>query len=117
MRLGDIIDTLERMPPTAPVKFQGGSNPSAFISWRGRYEELSLAPGGADEMTAAELLAKAHAADGAEFRGYKGGDFTMSRSTPVWADDYGDCNYNAITDMYLSDSTVLIVTTCIAEYA
>lgn len=48
-------------------------------SYRGSYYELAFEPAG--DVTVAAMLASAHAADGAEYEGWKGGDFTMTRDT------------------------------------
>lgn len=87
MRLGDLIDLLRSVPPQWGVEFSDGTTPHEFISWRGVYAQLSLDTG--DPLTVGELLAKAEAANGGTFTGYKGGDFTMGLGTPVWADPWG----------------------------
>lgn len=97
MNLGALIDTLAALPGDARIRLDNGEV-GELMSWRGVYAELTLTPGRADKpKTVAEVLSDAVAADGGTFEGYKGGDFTMDRSTPVWADDYGDCRYNAIS--------------------
>ena len=99
MNLGTLIDTLEAMPGNARIVYDGGTPVGKLMSWRGVYAELTLTPGGSkdESKTVADVLADAREADCGTFQGYKGGDYTMSRSTPVWADGYGDCNYNAIS--------------------
>lgn len=115
MRLGDLIDTLEGFAPDTPVFYGPSERPSEFTSWRGRYDELTLVPGN-KPMTVGKLLDLARKADGGTFTGYKGGEYTMSRDTPVWADDYGDCNYNAITGIVSASGSLVLVTQVIEEY-
>lgn len=91
MRLNDWIETLEAQPMTLPVYFDDGEPVGSLESWRGVYAHLTLTTGRAPR-TVAELLAEARAAVGSTYQGYKGGDFTMDESTPVWADPYGDAN-------------------------
>lgn len=90
MRLKNWIDALGDMPPDAEVVFDDGSPVGELTSWRGVYAQLSL-PTGRRPQTVSAALADAQAADGGTFTGYKGGDYVMSLSTPVWADDYGTC--------------------------
>ncbi len=110
MTLGELIDTLAALPATAEVRFDFGTVPTQFVSWRGDYAELSLdsAVGGA--ISVAALLVLAQKAVGGTFRGWKGGRYTMSRSTPVWADFWGDCHYGTITGLRVVEGAVEIVT-------
>jgi hypothetical protein len=41
--------------------------------------------------TACALLSECRAAMGRVFCGYKGGDFLMGETTPIWLADYGHC--------------------------
>lgn len=44
------------------------------------------------QPTVADLLAVLKLAQGKYFVGYKGGDFTMGKTTPVWVANYGSSN-------------------------
>jgi hypothetical protein len=57
-------------------------------SYRGYYEQLGLEiePGTQSAVDAAKQLRRAI---NREFQGYKGGDYTMTESTPVWIHNYG----------------------------
>lgn len=91
MTLGDLIDVLEGCDQNAMVEFDGGDFPLRFASWRGVYADLTLVPThDGQPPSVASVLEMARAADGATFQGWKGGDFTMARHTPVWADAEGD---------------------------
>lgn len=83
--LGDLIAWLEMQDLTLTVK-DGFSTPH---SDRGDYSELAFRP----EETAllGDMLTHAHSALGATFRGYKGGDFTMNKYTPVYIGKWGEC--------------------------
>jgi hypothetical protein len=120
MRLGELIDTLDPMPADLPVRFDFGAAPEQFVSWRGHYRELSLTAGIGSRHggpTAATLLAAARRADGGTFEGYKGGDYLMERTTPVWADPWGETYYRAITGLSIVRGEVVIGTFDIpAEY-
>lgn len=82
MTLGELIARLEAMPADAPV------NLDEPHSYRGYYRDLAFEPG---ESTAGAVLDAARAALGATFEGYKGGDYVMGKSTPMWVASYGCC--------------------------
>lgn len=89
MRLGDLIAALEPAKSDSHVEFDfGGLQPTGIDSYRGYYSDLALSFG-EDGMTVGQLLAELRDADGATFEGYKGGDFQMDKSTPVWVANYG----------------------------
>jgi hypothetical protein len=74
-----------------PVIFDEQYHPSGLDSWRGSYDELALEYSETGEkFTAEALLQKLKAAIGATFYGYKGGEFVMGKTTPVWVANYGE---------------------------
>lgn len=91
MRLADWIEALEKVPATADVMFDDGTSVGRLTSWRGVYAQLSIDTHRGEPFTAIELLKDARDADGGTFTGWKGGDYTMDLSTPVWADEEGTC--------------------------
>lgn len=129
MTLGQIIEALEAAPQDMLVKFDNGHLPYRFYSWRGVYAELTLHDGGdwegsgedfhykeSPQLTVKELLEKALAADGATFEGWKGGDYVMDLSTPVWADPEGECLKIAIIGTRIDEGEFVFMTTYIGEY-
>ena len=90
MTLGDMIDTLSAMAPDAQV-----ANLTDAHSYRGYYCDLAFEKG-EGTRSAADLLADCRAAMGEVFEGYKGGDFLMGRTTPVWVADYGCCGVKLV---------------------
>lgn len=109
MTLGELTARLEAMPQDAEVIFSHhGRSPRSFCSYRGYYNMLSI-DSGENSVTASEVLAWAREADGKTFEGYKGGDYTMSRNTPVWASDWGDVTNQAITGVELREGSVFIL--------
>lgn len=85
LTLGDLIDVLVRCPQNKPVRFDTGATTGQLSSWRGVYAELSLEPmPETDPVTVGDLLSQCTvAASGiVKFEAYKGGTYTMSRSTP-----------------------------------
>ncbi|HCU06466.1 MAG TPA: hypothetical protein DIC42_02630 [Holosporales bacterium] len=61
---------------------------------RGDYSELAFNP--LPKAKIDEMLAHAKGAVGATFTGWKGGEYIMEESTPVYIGDYGECG-DAIT--------------------
>ena len=88
--LGILIDWLERQDPNMLVKDGFGSPHSD----RGKYSELAFAP--LPEAKISDMLTEAERADGGTFTGWKGGEYKMNRSTPVYIGEYGTCG-DAIT--------------------
>ncbi len=85
MTLGGLITDLEKLPDGATVENIGSPD-----SYRGYYCDLAFEKGEGERL-AAELLAECRAAVGKVFHGYKGGEYTMSETTPIWIADYGCC--------------------------
>jgi hypothetical protein len=119
MVLGELIHWLKEQEPDKVVRFNNISDhdyPNYFCSWRGVYAELSLTHG-MRKMTVGQLLAKAEGALTQTFTGWKGGDYQMDESTPVWADDEGYCNYNAIIGTEeLHDGSLTLKTVNVSDY-
>lgn len=90
LTLGQLISKLEDLPGNSPVP--NLTNPK---SYRGYYADLAfdLEDG---TCPAAYLLDLCRAALGTSFVGYKGGDFEMGRSTPLWVAGYGDVGQKII---------------------
>lgn len=99
MRLGDFIRALEARAQDQRIAFDFCSYaPGSLDSYRGFYEDLSWSFGERYAgVTVADVLAKAKAAIGQTFEGYKGGDFTMSEDTILWVAPYGESHSTAIT--------------------
>lgn len=86
-----------------------GASPRDIDSWRGSYAELALSYTFEKTMTLGAFMALLKGANGATFDGYKGGEFCMSRDTPVWVANWGnsgntgivgvrDCSYQIVID-------------------
>jgi hypothetical protein len=59
-----------------------------------------------EKPTAADLLASLKLAQGKYFIGYKGGDFTMDKTTPVWVANYGSSSGFKENEHYHSQAAV-----------
>lgn len=90
LTLGALIEKLEGVSPGYSVKFPNGTSPGDATSYRGYYSDLAFEPTDRD-VTVGDLLDRAKTALGDTFEGYKGGDFVMDASTPLWTAPYGAC--------------------------
>lgn len=86
--LGQMIDALSAAPHGFPVRWADGGHPGGPHSYRGYYNHLAFSTIGV-LVTVDDLLARCMDAVGRTFTGYKGGDFTMTRDTPLWRGEWG----------------------------
>ena len=93
MTLGKLIAALEVMPVGAEV-----INLNRPHSYRGYYCDLAFELGEGKRL-AADMLAVCKSAMGKVFEGYKGGDYIMKESTPVWIAEYG-CSGVKLMEIY-----------------
>lgn len=91
MTLGAFIKALEYLHPER--KIVGVGEP---MSYRGYYVDLAFEPT-TELRTVAHVLASARSAMGKVFEGYKGGDFMMGESTPLWSATYGSCGLKILS--------------------
>lgn len=95
--LGSLIAALERQPPENLVRFDFcGIGPTGVNSYRGFYDHLAIGWEDHAPTTVAGLLKTLREAVGQVYEGYKGGHYRMTRSTPVWVANYGQCDSTAI---------------------
>lgn len=99
--LGSLIQALSRIDAEedAAVRFDFGyMHPTLDIgSYRGFYDHLALDydRDGVD-VTRKQLINLLEGAINKTYTGYKGGEYTMTRETPVWVDHYSDASGTAI---------------------
>lgn len=86
LTLGKLIDALEGLPADAAVADLGEDH-----SYRGYYSDLAFEPEVA-ETTAGELARRLRRdCLGSVYEGYKGGEFRMDHTTPLWVAEYSCC--------------------------
>jgi len=105
MTLGELLEELKKAasevdPKKTNVYFDfGWTFPSVehgLDSWRGKYDEVAIEwtctdiEPDARPPTLEQLINAVSNAIGATMTGYKGGEFTMTKHTPVWVDRWGD---------------------------
>lgn len=92
--LGQMIDACTAFGPdrdSTEVVFDFcGAAPAGIDSWRGSYAELALSYGFDRFAHLGGFVQLLRSADGATFEGYKGGEYRMSRATPVWVANWGN---------------------------
>lgn len=120
--LGELILKMEGVKNKAlPCYFDVDDYyPIAVNSWRGSYCELAIEYGkgenkGERVQTVSEILGLLKETVGAIFIGYKGGDYMMGKTTPVWVANYGNSGgfrelETAIIDVQEKDDKVVIIT-------
>ena len=121
LTLGELIAKLSDssvISPKSLIVLDTGDVPGKFQSWRGIYAELAMTYGpiGVDvPRTVAEVLHNAEEAVGKTFQGYKGGDFLMRESTPLWLANHGDSAFRdgenrMLTGIFVEPDRVVITT-------
>lgn len=103
MTLGSFIAKLASLDPER--KIIGVGSP---ISYRGYYSDLAFEPT-TKIKTVGEVLAKARECMGRVFQGYKGGDFQMGESTPLWSSEYGTSSSDRIMDLNVTTDPISLV--------
>ena len=118
LTLGELILLFENIEKTNEVRFDFGYFcPGSLISWRGSYCELAIEYDERENDTTVEIFsAKLKSAIGKTFCGYKGGDFMMGKTTPVWAANYGDANCTAVVGVRQLDWGMVIIETKYIDY-
>lgn len=85
MTLGKLISALKELPSETVIEGFGSPH-----SYRGYYSDLAFEKT-KEPTTAGKALVMVQECMGEIFEGYKGGEYVMSRNTPVWIANYGSC--------------------------
>lgn len=88
------------------VRFDVGQSPDYVCSYRGYYEDLGVIPQDGTQ-TVGGFLQDLREALGETFTGYKGGEYVMDESTPLWMADYGCCGRAIVGIRDTEDAVVL----------
>jgi len=109
--LGELLDWLEKLPDDVIVRFNNGSFPQVFDSYRGYYDQIALNDHGPVEPKVIHFLSLVNKAIGYEFHGWKGGEYKMTRDTPIWVAKTGEASGYGIVGMeYQTGSDAILVT-------
>lgn len=115
MKLGELIDQLERRPMSQSVFFNFARVfPTKLDSWRGNYADLAIGyaahgPGCIEVPTVADFLSQCRGAIGRMFEGYKGGHYRMGIQTSVWIDNWGDYSEWCLVGVGGDDYTTILM--------
>lgn len=93
LTLGELILKLEAVDDKKlPVIFDGNKfHPIGVGSWRGSYCELAIEYSSSGKVFSVKRFLKILKDTVSKtFVGYKGGNFLMGRTTPVWVANYGE---------------------------
>ena len=126
LNLEQFIDKLKKLNAYLPIRYdrnivdsdyyrfdfvnEGGKTayPGLGGSYRGYYEHLAFDI--LDSPTTVEwILKEAVKSIGSTVYEYKGGDYAISRETPLWAAQYGENSQVMIVDVYATDDEAVIV--------
>lgn len=123
--LGELILKLEAVgDKNLPIIFDGKKfHPVSVGSWRGSYCELAIEYGLTGKILSVKKFLKILKNTVSKtFVGYKGGNFLMGRTTPVWVANYGESQgfkedgnkyCQAVIDIFKSKDKVIIKTKAI----
>jgi hypothetical protein len=87
--------------------------PTMIDSWRGSYSELALNFSCYEDskpMTVSEFLELLKKTVGKEFTGYKGGEYIMSKHTPIWVAQCGNSGNTAVVEIVDNGYEVVLIT-------
>lgn len=119
LTLGELIRTIEPYLQTHGEKgiaFDFGyMAPSGIDSWRGSYNELALAYKANHEITVQQFHEMLKNSIGAEFTGYKGGEYIMGETTPIWVANNGEACNTAVLGI-IDEGYKLIISTGYRPY-
>lgn len=104
MTLGNLIKRLEELDPALIIKGVRAD----VGSYRGYYCDLYVEKCASDDegVPASELLKACRNAVDLTFYGYKGGEYRMGESTPLWLASYG-CTGNKIMSITTSGEIIV----------
>ena len=98
MTLGELIKKLEQLPKNNLVFIKPYDLiPIEFDSYRGYYDQLALSYDINGFCTVEKLLKLAKQSVKKTFIGYKGGEFVMTKNTPIWISNYGNTSNMLLT--------------------
>lgn len=123
LSLGELILKLEPLLPEQKARKESDKReadvwfdfeymrPTHLMSWRGIYRELAIGfSEGAEPLTVTEFYKMLKGALGKTYMGYKGGDFTMSKQTPLWVANQGNSGRTAVVDILDEGYSIIIIT-------
>jgi len=91
------------------IRSDNGMSIGDLNSYRGYYDQLAFEPS-KEIRTFGNVVDVAKSAIGKTFIGWKGGEFQMTKNTPLWVSAGGHVSHNAIVGIKIKrDKLVLVV--------
>ena len=128
LTLGEILLKLETAVEAQKIRIEEGRkeahvrfdfeylHPTYLDSWRGSYNEIAIGFSEKGEgPTLSSFYSMINAAIGQEYTGWKGGEYTMNKHTPVWVANQGHSGNTAVLDI-VDDGYVVFIITGLREY-
>ena len=112
--LGELLAHLESAEPEVIVEFDSGKSPGEFMSYRGYYRFIAITCSDLPK-TAGAFANAVKAAIGKTYTGYKGGDFLMTKHTPVWVSEYGSSSGIGIVGIEKQGPKIILKTAVIDD--
>lgn len=111
LSLGGLIFSFKEYPQDYNVVTLEGKTLGETISYRGYYNEIAIEPIEADVLhrSVFEVLKTLQESVGKTFEGYKGGEYTMDESTPIWVASYGCSGKEVIATQVIHEERAVVV--------
>jgi hypothetical protein len=108
LTLGELIDQLRAIDITDDCEIEfafGHMVPTMCDSWRGSYNELAIGYAHYNDVKtppkAIDFIQHLEATVGTVFEGWKGGEYEMTQSTPVWAANPGEAPQTGVIGLHV----------------
>ena len=96
--------------------FDNARPTGSMNTWRGSYDEIAMEYDTESQPASVDwLLGELRFVIGGTYQGYKGGEYTMGKTTPVWVDHYGESTRRGVLGVEVTEKAV-IIKTGICEY-
>lgn len=110
MDLGELCDTIRNAPKGTIVMTDTGESVSNPHSYRGYYEQASIEPDSTGTSYTEHFSDQLDAFIDNIAEGWKGGDFYMDSSTPVWVSYEGSCSGRALVGIEMDGDVMVLMT-------
>ena len=113
MTLGEMVNALKQMDLSEKlIEYDfSGQQPGVWMgSWRGVYSQFAISHEPGEGADAEAFLQSLESCIGRTFYGWKGGEFLMDESTPVWVDNSGQSHSTRVVGVKDFGWRVVILT-------
>lgn len=110
MDLGDLTDAVRNAPKGTIVMTDTGESVSNPHSYRGYYEQASIEPDSTGTSYTEHFSEELDTFIDNIAEGWKGGDFYMDSSTPVWVSSEGSVSGRALVGIEMDGDVMVLMT-------